>query len=730
MSDGPQGATGGRPEEWAARAAQPGQGAAGADGTRPAWGGPPAPAQGQDPWGQQPVPDGGQNPWSQPPSAASAPQPPSAPSAAQPWSAASAAQPPSAASAAQPPAAGSAPQYGSPPGPPQGGQPTWGPQGQQQGQPQGQPQWQQPGSQTPWHPAQTGPGSAAPGGAAPATVDVRAQLSALGIVNPLGALGVAGAAYVVGIVVSVIVLVSGLIGVFISSPQDSLGGGSDPLGGGATGDGPGTFAVLRGIVGLPAQMVASSTFGSYDVQLQLGFMGQAGLSMRLLPGLVTVVIVLTAFLGGRLLRRRQSGAKILGMAISSVLGGLVMAILTVAVAGIFSFSVHEGEYGVVMHAVGVDAFFGAWFLVGAGLLLGQVSGGPRPSWSTRVADAFAALRLAAVHSVAYAVIVGALLLIAGVIWRGTEGDLSESIGLIFFLPWGLGQAFAYIVSLGMFGTGRLEATSSTVMGGRGTADARWFSMFDLPWYLWAAMIIVGLVLLVVAGVLWGHGRTVRPGDLVSTIVSWAALPVGYFVAAFALLILGQASIHGGAEAASVDGSLWIGPWVPLLAGVLGLLVEVLSRLLTPMVGQLVPASLVGWFRRKQEPVEGGIVPSLIPAAVAGAGRQAAYPGAPWQGSPQAPGAGAPWQQGPPSAGQPGAYPGAQPDRHPAQQPNAHPGPQPSAYPAQQPKAHPVPQPSPYAAPQQQQPAPPQQPGPQGGGPYDYPSPPPPGAPQG
>lgn len=533
---------------------------------------------------------------------------------------------------------------------------------------------QQSASQQP-APQESGPQWQVPGARAGAgPVDVRAQLTRLGIVNPLGGLLVAVIAYVAASIVAVVLAVSTYLAMVLSASSSS-GTTSGPSSGGGTTDpagGDGAFELLRGILGIPAQLVASGTFGSYRIDVQAGFLLSGGGSTRALPLAITATIVLLGWFGGRFLRRRQSGAKLLGMALTACVSGLLLAIVTTAIARILAFRIATDDVSVSMHAAGFDAFFGAWFLLGGALLLGQLSIAERPRWWSTAAEATAGPRLALVHLMAYSA-AGILVLSVAVVVRGfVDGTPAQGLALILLLPVAIGQVVAYLAGFGVLGSVHYRVFGSVPLADSTVREDRWLWLFTqdanvptftdppwypgLPWFVGVLLLLVGLVLIAVIGALWGHGRRIAPRSVPALVISWITLPVAYGLGGIVLLILGAVSLDAGlAGLGSLSAGIHLGPWLPLLTGIVGLLVEVSSRVLGPATGRAGLGALLGWFRRRQVPVEGGVAPTLIPSALRGGvgGRgggsgggfgatQHQVPPQPWQ---QGTAAGSPWSPG-------------------------------------------------------------------------------------
>ncbi|AXK45893.1 hypothetical protein [Brachybacterium saurashtrense] len=462
-------------------------------------------------------------------------------------------------------------------------------------------------SAPPAPPASVGSAPGAASSAAPAPGAGASQLSParagatlgrLGIGNPLPTLVVGALAYVVALGAALVVIVSALLAVFAAGTGD-VTGGADPTGGAAPSDGLGWRGVL-GLLGIPAQLVSLASFGSYEMEVDLGFLGSMQMSARSMPLLITAAMVLTAFLGARLAQRRWGSSRVLGAVLWSGLSGFGAALFAVIVTRLTAFSLEEESMGLSlsMHSAGADMFFGTWALIGIPLLLGHLAGMEKPSWWPLVADLAAAPRLALVHALTYALPAGALLLLGGAIGMLLEGNGREVLALLLALPiWGL-TALGMLAGMGMLVTpvhvnaqGRVEEFGVERMD-----EFFWF--IDLPWYAWLPMVLLSLLVPLLVALLWHRDREIERGNVLAQVVSWAALPVAYFVGALVLLAL----VWSGMRAVvPMTGSLvlnaGLAAWTPLVAFFLGLWVEVLARFGAPFVDRFVPGLLVNWFRR-------------------------------------------------------------------------------------------------------------------------------------
>lgn len=509
-----------------------------------------------------------------------------------------------------------------------------------------QPAWPQ--VPTPGAPISSGPptsaGSAAPGpwsasapsaSAAPAggsaaqnlsTAQVGETLTKIGIGNPLPTFVIGAAAYIVGLLASLLVIASAFVAALTADTGDLSGGMTDPTGGGATpsSGGGGGFETIVGLLGLPFQLVSLASFGSYDVEVGLGFLGSLTMSWRGLPLLTTIAMVFAGFVGARLVQRRWSSNGVLGAALWSGISGLTVAVVAVVVVRLTAFSVEDYSTGVSisMHSAGADMFFGTWVLIGVPLFLGHMAGLTKPAWWPLVADLAAAPRLVIAHALAFALPVGIIGLIGGAIALAVDGDGQSVLTLLLALPvWGP-TALAFLPGMGML----VVPVSLYVQGDVETFgiqdNGRYYWFFDLPWYVWVPMVLIALVVPLLIAVLWNRDRQIEKGNVLGLIASWAALPIAYTVGSIILLALVWTSAQAQM---GMMGSLvfhaGLAIWMPVIAFLIGAVVEVISRFGAPFVDRFVPGFLVNWFRRsararraEQTAPEGPTPPAQAPGA--------------------------------------------------------------------------------------------------------------------
>lgn len=427
-----------------------------------------------------------------------------------------------------------------------------------------------------------------------------AALQRFGIGNPLPTFVVGALAYVIALGAALLVIVSAIAVVLTLDTGDLAGGTTSPTGGATAPSGDGGWRAIVGLVGIPFQLVSLASFGSYDIELSLGFLGGATMSWRGLPLLITVAMVATAFFAARLVQRRWSSNGALGALLWSGFSGLAVAIFAVIATRVTAFAIEDDSLGMAlsMHSAGADMFFGTWALIALPLFLGHVAGSEKPAWWPLVADLAAAPRLALVHALAFAIPVGVLIVVGGAIAMIIDGEARSVLPLLLSLPiWGL-TGLALLPGLGMLSVPVHMNLQGNVedFGLERSNEFLWF--FDLPWYGWIPMVLIALLMPAAVALLWNRDRELVKGNILAQAASWAALPLAYFGGSVILLALVWTSTQarmGMMGNVVVDVGLAL--WMPLVAFFLGLLVEVLARFGAPFVDRFVPGVLVNWFRR-------------------------------------------------------------------------------------------------------------------------------------
>ncbi|MGO2586272.1 MAG: hypothetical protein ACTH9F_13105, partial [Brachybacterium tyrofermentans] len=216
----------------------------------------------------------------------------------------------------------------------------------------------------PWAASATS-GPAAPTGAQGTQVSQGAQmlsaaqagatLRKVGIGNPLPTFAVGALAYIVALGAALLVIISGILAALTADTGDLTGGGTVPTDGSTSPAGDGGWQAIVGLVGIPFQLVSLASFGSYDAELNLGFFGNAAMSLRGLPLLITVAMVATAFVVGRLVQRRWGSNGVLGALLWSGISGLAVAIFAVIATRVTALTIEDDTLGLSlsMHSAGV-----------------------------------------------------------------------------------------------------------------------------------------------------------------------------------------------------------------------------------------------------------------------------------------------------------------------------------------------------------------------------------------
>src|SRR5699024_8981027 len=123
------------------------------------------------------------------------------------------------------------------------------------------------------------------------------------------------------------------------------GGTTIPSDGSSSPSGGAGWRGILGLVGLPFQLVSLATFGSYVMELDLGFLGRMTMAMRGMPLLITIAMAATAFFGARFVQRRWGSNGLLGAVLWSGISGLGVAIVAVIAVRITAFSYEDDSLG-------------------------------------------------------------------------------------------------------------------------------------------------------------------------------------------------------------------------------------------------------------------------------------------------------------------------------------------------------------------------------------------------
>ncbi|UQN28449.1 hypothetical protein [Brachybacterium kimchii] len=503
----------------------------------------------------------------------------------------------------------------------------------------------QQGSASAGSPAPAAPVGAAPGQGAPtapgpqamptssssmSTEQVVATLRGVGLESPLRSLAVGGVAYVGALLTSLLaVLLTAAAMAVGASGTGEVGDELDSAGI----DPEGALSGIAMIVRMPFQLVAMASFGSWGTHAEYEGVALRA-SVRLLPFVVTLVMVLLAFYGGRLVQRGRTTG-LLGIWVSALITGIATALVTVLAALILAQPVPiEEGFSLRVHAAGFDAFFGSLVLITLAIGLGRMSRRARWAWWPLVADLPGAAKLAVVHALVIGIALGVLGAIGTTIQALADGEQPPVFVFVLLLPLLGGQMIAALTGLPLLSSLTAKANAPDVLGellpsssftGRAT-------VFDLPWYAWLLTILVGIGVLLVVSLPWNHGRRIVPGNIIALVVSWAALPVVYFAGGIVLLVLARVSVSFGVEGGffgggeQMSGSVGLAWWTPFLALLAGVIVEVLSRFFAPLLVPVLPRRALSWFRRPLAPAD--VVDSQSAVGAPGA----AAPGSPATGT--------------------------------------------------------------------------------------------------
>ncbi|MGP9538159.1 hypothetical protein ACT3SP_09105 [Brachybacterium sp. AOP43-C2-M15] len=458
------------------------------------------------------------------------------------------------------------------------------------------------------------PGSA-PGAASMTPEELRAKLGGLGLINPLPSLAVGGIAYAGAFLVAVLGMILAAVAVALSGIGNPVEAGLDSVDLSPSEQLSGVATALRA----PFQLVAMAAFGG------LGFgVSYEGVTLRavvrVLPGVITLAMVLLSFFGGRFVQKRQPAGH-LGIWASSLLAGFGVAVFTVLAALILAQPIPiEDGITLRLHAAGFDSFFGALVLVTAALALGRISVRARPAWWPLIADLAAGLKLALSHALLLTVLGLVAATVITTVQALIDGRMPPMLAVLLLLPLAGGHVLAVFTGLPMLSAASASVQSPEIMGFllgdlSGTMRA---SIFSMPWYVWLIGLLLGLVTLMASSLLWQHQRRVVPDNVIALAVSWAALPIAYFVGGVVLVILAHSSATFQVSGSFFDGSqrmsasAGLAAWTPFLALLAGVLVEVLSRVVAPLIAPFLPGVMLNWFRRR-------VAPAVVTAGAGSAG---------------------------------------------------------------------------------------------------------------
>lgn len=442
--------------------------------------------------------------------------------------------------------------------------------------------------------------------ASAALLALKAQLTGLGLRNPLPALAVGAISYAVALVFSAIALLLFSLGTLLASLKTLTGDLGEEFADAADASGGGGLSGVGAVLRAPFQLVAMGAFGSYGAEATIPFAGLVSVSLRLVPFLATAALVASAYLGGRYIQRRR-GADVtlrglVDIVVSALLGGLTAAFLVIVLARITAQPVPLEELGSMsFHAAGVDAFFGAFVLVGAGLLIGRLRALPRAPWAAPLSELGAGIRLAAVHAVLLTVVVGAWIWFALAVRLIGDGDAGTAFALLLVAPLLVGQLLAFVPGLSVLSSGTAGLRGSIVemlgdtIGEEATRTTFWIG--DLPWYVWLVALLLSLGTTLGVAVLWNRARPAGTPGVLGLVVGLVAVPAGFLLVSLAQLVVGSVSL--GASVGNLgSGSVFVAlaAWSPAIALLVGALVEVVARFLAPLAAPFIPEVAVRWFR--------------------------------------------------------------------------------------------------------------------------------------
>ena len=329
---------------------------------------------------------------------------------------------------------------------------------------------------------------------------------------------------------------------------------------------PDTSTVLAALLVLPTQLVAMAFFGPLD--LQAGF-EVFGLSLSLAGTLtwVPLAVTFTAFLvawGISWLagRRRPPGWR--RNAVLAACSGATVAVLAWLLAIVTAVDLQEEGMRIAVSAASPVLLPGAFLVVAAAVLIGAVAGNrTAPNAPAPIRHLGAALQVLALHYVLVTVLAGIALL-------GAAG--------VRFGPEVLPSALAWLPTATGYAYGLLHfAPIHTALG----PDTGTRTLLDLPWWAWAAGLVVLLLATVVAALSWAARLRILPA--LPSLLSWTVLP-GVFLLGGAL-VTGLTRVAGSLLGIPGVTSAEYGlvAWTCLVLAGWGLVITVLARTAAPAV---------------------------------------------------------------------------------------------------------------------------------------------------
>lgn len=349
---------------------------------------------------------------------------------------------------------------------------------------------------------------------------------------------------------------------------------------------------------LPFQLVGVWLFGSLQITMSMpeemqGMVGgdTADTLNLWAPNLLVVgCAVAIAVWGGRLFSRRRESAvhqvPLLPKLVAVTASSFIVAGLTWFISFIATFRRDFSELGaeleVVVTTAGLDIFFGAFlvYLV-IGLLL-VVTPGVFSKLGGKInyflPSAGRVPRVLGIH--ALVALVPALIAVTATF--GIEGG---PVAALTFFFWASTVAVVSFVALNG-GAVVGGATMPAQMGGSPSETYYLWTWDELVWWQTLLGFVVGLLAIFLASMAWTAGRDTRASTL-ANILSWVTLPLIYGLVGVALIFCGQirAGVYAGVSGTMAFGPAW---WTFLVFLLVGVVIEVLSRFLGPVIMPKLP----------------------------------------------------------------------------------------------------------------------------------------------
>jgi hypothetical protein len=428
------------------------------------------------------------------------------------------------------------------------------------------------------------------------------------------------AAYIATLVVAVVVTILAIVGMAASGSADAVEVPDNPFISGS--ELPSPWAVLFQFAAqLPALGMLGTLAGA--LKINAGMLGnvQASIGIFMVPLLISVVILAAAFWGSRMAEKMAPSATLRQRWAQAVIGGLVFSLLLNLVATIASISISFTDAASVrLNAANFASIAVAFLAVTLAGFAGRGKGSAlagAPAKKSYVRSLLRDLGMSAtLHFGTFVVIAVPVLVIVVGIKAGWAATLSSPLwaptaGMLMF---GMGHFAAF----GYHGAGSAGGMSSAEKSEYGYAVGGTMNNFGIPaWSGWL-MVVLALVAICVAATYWYLRRGAQnPRNP----LSWLYLPAIFLVAGTLVVWLSGLSATAGAGVlASGAAGVGLAWWTPFLMMLWGVVADVASRFLAPVLAPLLPTPLVSLIQKSPS--------TLAPSTQVPAQQAAAVPAVP------------------------------------------------------------------------------------------------------